>query len=238
MFTGIVQSKAQILDSTPTETGRRLTVQRGKLQSQINHGDSICVSGVCLTAVEITDAALGFDVIHETLMKTSIGSLGVGDEVNLEPAVTPSQPMGGHFMQGHVDGLAVIDAIHTDDGEWRITFKPDAPAIPLQRDGQSLEDTSSPSNLMDYIIPRGSVAIDGVSLTLARVSEDSFDVALIPETIDATTLGTRKVGDHVNIEADILAKTIVHQMQRMQSKATGDKQPVTKDLLRDAGFLD
>lgn len=221
MFTGLVQSKAEILESTPTDTGKRLTVQRGKLVGEINHGDSICVSGVCLTAVEITDEQLGFDVIHETLMKTSIGSLSIGDAVNLEPAVTPSQPMGGHFMQGHVDGLAVIDAIHTDDGEWRITLKPEAGA----------------EDLMDTIIPRGSVAIDGISLTLARVGEDSFDVALIPATLDLTTLGARKVGDRVNIEADILAKTIVHQMRRMQGKAN-DKQPITTALLREAGFLD
>jgi riboflavin synthase len=220
MFTGIVQTTAKILASMPTETGRRLAVQRGKLQVPVHHGDSICVSGVCLTAVEITDDQLCFDVIHETLMKTSIGSLEVGDPVNLEPAVTPSQPMGGHFMQGHVDDLALIDAIHTAEGEWRITLKPDAGA----------------ANLMDYIIPRGSVAIDGVSLTLARVSEDTFDVALIPATLDLTTLGQRKVGDRVNIEADILAKTIVHQMHRMRGKGS-DKQPVTTELLREAGFI-
>ena len=125
MFTGIVQSTAKILQSTPTETGKRLAVERGRLQGPITHGDSICVSGVCLTAVEITDKQLGFDVIHETLIKTSIGALKAGDLVNLEPAVTPNQPMGGHFMQGHVDGLAVIDAVHTEGGEWRITLKPE-----------------------------------------------------------------------------------------------------------------
>ena len=221
MFTGIVQTTAEILDSTSSETGRRLTVQRGSLKGEISHGDSICVSGVCLTAVEISADQLGFDVIHETLMKTSIGALGVGDRVNLEPAVTPSQPIGGHFMQGHVDGLAVIDAIHTDEGEWRITFKPDAGA----------------EDLMNYIIPRGSVAIDGISLTLARVGEGSFDVALIPATLEMTTLGTRQVGDKVNIEADILAKTIVHQMRRMSS-GKEKAEPVTTDLLREAGFID
>ncbi len=220
MFTGIVQTTAKILDSMPTQTGRRLTVQRGKLQGQVNHGDSICVSGICLTAVEISDQQLSFDVIHETLMKTSIGALAIGDLVNLEPAVTPSQPMGGHFMQGHVDGLAVIDAIYTGDGEWRITLKP----------------ADDAGDLMAYIIPRGSVAIDGISLTLARVSDDSFDVALIPATLDLTTLGQRKVGDRVNIEADILAKTIVCQMRRMQGKADV-KQPVTTELLREAGFI-
>lgn len=222
MFTGIVQTTAAILASTPTDTGRRLTVQRGRLQGPVQHGDSICVSGVCLTAVQIDEDALGFDVIHETLTKTSIGQLAVGDLVNLEPAVTPSQPMGGHFMQGHVDGLSVIDAIHTDAGEWRITLKPDG-------------TDANASSLMDYMIPRGSVAIDGVSLTLARVGDDTFDVALIPATLELTTLGQRKVGDRVNIEADILAKTIVHQMRRMHSKSEA-KQAVTLDLLREAGF--
>lgn len=220
MFTGIVQTTAAILDSTLTQTGRRLIVERGSLRGEMNHGDSICVSGVCLTAVEITGDRLGFDVIHETLSKTSIGSLSVGDKVNLEPAVTPSQPMGGHFMQGHVDGLAVIEAIHTDGGEWRATLKP----------------ASDSTALMDSIIPRGSVAIDGVSLTLARVGEDTFDIALIPETLACTTLGGLKVGGRVNIEADILAKTVVHQLRRMQGSAGAKADSVTMDLLREAGF--
>ena len=236
MFTGIVQTTAKILDSTPTPTGRRLTVERGKLRGTVQHGDSICVSGVCLTAIEITDDQLGFDVIHETLSKTTIGLLAVGDTVNLEPAVTPNQPLGGHFMQGHVDGLAVVDAIHQDDGEWRITLKP-ASATSLKRDGLTPEDTSSGTGLMDCIIPRGSVAIQGVSLTLARVAGDSFDVALIPATLELTTLGGLKVGDQVNIEADILAKTVVHQLQRMRGGESSDKPAVTMDLLREAGFL-
>lgn len=223
MFTGIVQTTAKLIDSTPTPIGGRLTVQRGALRGEVRHGDSICVSGVCLTAVDITDDCLGFDVIHETLSKTTIGTLKPGDTVNLEPAVTPSQPMGGHFMQGHVDGLAVIDTIHQHGGEWRITLKPDAAS----------------NALMDYIIPRGSVAIDGVSLTLARVTDQTFDVALIPATLKLTTLGQRKPGDLVNIEADILAKTIVHQLKRMHGRGkTPKSNTVTMDLLREAGFVD
>jgi len=221
MFTGIVQTTATIQRSTPTETGRRLTIERGGLRGEIHHGDSICVSGVCLTAIEITDASLGFDVIHETLSKTTMGALKPGDRVNLEPAVTPSQPMGGHFMQGHVDGLALVDQVHQEDGEWRITLRPRADATAL----------------MNFIIPRGSVAIEGVSLTLARVSEDTFDVALIPATLEATTLGGLKPGEAVNIEADILAKTIVHQMQRMRAADADASSAVTMDLLREAGFV-
>lgn len=222
MFTGIVQTTAAILASDATPTGRRLTVERGGLRGDITQGDSICISGVCLTAVEIHDVRLGFDVIHETLAKTSIGQRAVGDKVNLEPAVTPSQPLGGHFMQGHVDGLAEVAAIHTDAGAYRIALKPQA----------------GYSELMDYIVPRGSVAIDGVSLTLARVHGDAFEVALIPETLERTTLGTLAVGDAANIEADILAKTVVHQLQRMRGgdAATADVSGITMQLLAHAGF--
>ena len=220
MFTGIVQTTAAILCSDATPTGRRLTVERGTLRGEVTQGDSICVSGVCLTAIDIHDDRLGFDVIHETLLKTSIGQRVVGDRVNLEPAVTPNQPLGGHFMQGHVDGLAEVVAIHNDDGDYRIAIKPQ----------------SAYSDLKDFIIPRGSVAIDGVSLTLARVHDDSFEVALIPETLSQTTLGTLAVGDAVNIEADILAKTVVHQLHRMQGGAEKPGHAVTVQLLERAGF--
>ena len=221
MFTGIVQTTAAVLASDATPTGRRLTVERARLQGPVARGDSVCVSGVCLTAVGLHDDRLEFDVIHETLLKTSIGHRAVGDLVNLEPAVTPSQPLGGHFMQGHVDGLAEVVAIHTDGGAWRIAFKPQA--------GEAA--------LLEAVIPRGSIAIDGVSLTLARVHDDRFEVALIPETLERTTLGKLVVGDVVNIEADILAKTVLHQLQRMRGADAADPSPaVTMDLLQEAGF--
>ncbi len=243
MFTGIVQTTAAILEALPTPTGRRLTVERGQLRAQVQHGDSICVSGVCLTAVDIRSDRLGFDVIHETFGKTTIGMLGVGDRVNLEPAVTPNQPMGGHFMQGHVDALAVVSAIDTEGGAWRVTFKPvdlssHGLPIPLKRAGQGMTGDAYASDLMDFIIPRGSVAIEGVSLTLARVREDSFDVALIPATLELTTLGTLKVGDKVNIEADILAKTLVQQLRRIKSGSDPREEKVTMQLLREAGFIE
>ena len=167
MFTGLVQTTAAILCSDATPTGRRLTVERGTLRGEVTQGDSICVSGVCLTAIDIHDDRLGFDVIHETLLKTSIGQRVVGDRVNLEPAVTPNQPLGGHFMQGHVDGLAVVDAIHTDGGAYRIALKPQA----------------GYASLMDFIIPRGSVAIDGVELNDAdyHVSDDLLLIHSVPE---------------------------------------------------------
>lgn len=221
MFTGIVQTQGLIRTLTPNEFGARLTIDRGGLTpdtTPVAQGDSICVSGVCLTAVDITDQTLGFDVIAETLAKTKLGDLAEGDTVNLEPAVTPSQPLGGHFMQGHVDGVGEIVKVLDSPEEWRTTVRP-------------------PAELMRYIVPKGSVAIDGVSLTIASVTPDTFDVALIPETLSRTTLGVQREGTRVNLEADILSKTVIHAMERMgAAPAAKPSTEVTMDTLREAGF--
>ncbi len=220
MFTGIVQTQGQIRTLAPNDFGAKLTIDRGGLASPVAHGDSICVSGVCLTAVDITDDTLSFDVIAETLDKTKLGDLAEGDTVNLEPAVTPNQPLGGHFMQGHVDGVGEIVKVLDTPEEWRTTVRP-------------------PAEVMAYIVPKGSVAIDGVSLTIASVATDTFDVALIPETLGRTTLGGQREGTRVNLEADILAKTVVHTLQRMQAPAPDAKDlGVTMDALRAAGFAE
>lgn len=220
MFTGIVQTQGHIRTLTPNEFGARLTVERGQLTTPVAHGDSICVSGVCLTAVDITDDTLSFDVIAETLDKTKLGDLAEGDAVNLEPAVTPHQPLGGHFMQGHVDGVGEIVKVLDTPEAWRTTVRP-------------------PAQVMAYIVPKGSVAIDGVSLTIASVAADTFDVALIPETLSRTTLGRQREGVRVNLEADILAKTVVHTVQRMQASALNPKDlGVTMQTLREAGFAE
>lgn len=220
MFTGIVQTQGTLRTLTPNDFGARLTIERGGLTTPVAHGDSICVSGVCLTAIEITGDTLSFDVIAETLEKTKLGDLAEGDAVNLEPAVTPNQPLGGHFMQGHVDGVGEIVNVLDTPEEWRTTVRP-------------------PAELMAYLVPKGSVAIDGVSLTLASVTADTFDVALIPETLSRTTLGTDREGTRVNLEADILSKTVVHAMQRMnQGRHDAKDQGVSMDTLIEAGFAD
>ncbi|MFP4144745.1 MAG: riboflavin synthase [Phycisphaeraceae bacterium] len=222
MFTGIVQAKARVATIERNPFGVRLTIDRSDWtpadSREPRHGDSICVSGVCLTVTETTGKTLAFDVIAETLEKSSLGELKEGDPVNIEPAVTAQQPMGGHFMQGHVDGVGEVVEVHSGEDEWRTRVKP-------------------PAALMDTIIPKGSVGIDGVSLTIASVAEDSFEVALIPTTLDLTTLADRQPGDRVNLEADILAKTIVHWLQRQRGIAPGDSGP-TREALRQAGFLD
>ena len=222
MFTGIVQGKGRVAAIDANAFGLRLGLETpagGFHQGYVpEHGHSICVSGVCLTVAEADrQAGLTFDVIAETLDKTTLGELGAGDAVNLEPSVTPNQPLGGHFMQGHVDGVGEVVAVHDGDDEWRTTVRP-------------------PAELMPYVISKGSIAIDGVSLTIAAVHDDAFDVALIPTTLDLTTLGDQGVGGRVNLEADILAKTVVATLQRMLGEDE-PRQGVTPELLQRAGFF-
>ena len=221
MFTGIVQAKGRIAGIERNGFGARLSVDgRGWPDPGVYRpaaGDSICVSGVCLTVVDLSGGVLSFDVIAETLAMTNLGDLKQGDAVNLEPPVTANQPLGGHFMQGHVDGVGEVTGVQAGEDEHRVTVKP-------------------PADLMAYIIPKGSVAIDGVSLTLAAVAEDSFAVALIPTTLELTTLGETKVGRRVNLEADIISKTVVHQLNRFRSGGTDRAGGLTLKALRDAGF--
>lgn len=223
MFTGIVQAVGTLVEICPQPAGVRLIVDRSKWAPPGGyvpaHGDSICCSGCCLTVVETTDKTLSFDVITQTLNVTKLGSLGPGSPINLEPAVLPNQPLGGHFMQGHVDGLGTLTHIQEDPADWRITIEP-AP------------------ELMAYMSPKGSVAIDGVSLTLADLSDKTITVALIPTTLELTTLDSFKVGDKVNLEADVITKTVVHQLKQMgQSSKEAGSGMIDMRMLEDAGFV-
>ncbi len=224
MFTGIVQTKGRIARIDRNDFGARLLVDTGGWPDPAVYkpaaGDSICNSGVCLTVVGDPadhDGLLAFDVIAETLAKTNLGDLAPGSSINLEPPVTVNQPLGGHFMQGHVDGVGEITAVHSGEDEWRVTVKP-------------------PAELMKYIIPKGSIAIDGISLTIAEVRDDTFEVALIPTTLEITTLGEAKVGGRVNLEADIISKTVVHQLERFVDTSKDDA-AITMQTLREAGFM-
>ena len=216
MFTGIVQTRGRVVSMNPTDAGQRLVIDHDGLDTKVRQGDSVSVSGVCLTAIDPSDHQLVFDVVPQTLRLTTLGRLQPGDPVNLEPALLAGQPLGGHLVQGHVDGLAEVVALDQTDGQWRITLRP-------------------PADLMDYFTPKGSVTLDGVSLTLAAVGDDTFDVALIPETLDRTTLRDRQVGSHLNLEADQIAKTVIHWLTRRRSTDT-PPDPITMDLLRQTGF--
>lgn len=218
MFTGIIQATGKVISLSPQGAGKRLTIDRStwkKPSVAFNHGDSICISGVCLTLIAFDQNTMSFDVVAETLEQSTIGSLTPGDSVNLEPSLTPTTPMGGHFVQGHIDGTGKITKINASPGEWRITITP-------------------PKNLMDFIVPKGSITLNGISLTIASASADTFDIALIPTTLDLTTLGQAKEGDAINIETDILSRTIVHHLKRMAGKALDHG--LSLDTLRQAGF--
>jgi len=205
MFTGIVQHVGRITAAQPTAAGVRLTLDPCGWSHRPARGDSIAVSGTCLTVVQVEAGAWSFEVIPQTLARTTLGSMGSasgdaalqpGRSVNLEHAVLASTPMGGHIVQGHVDGVGRVAAI-TTTGEWRVRIEP-------------------PADAASSIVAQGSITVDGVSLTVAGAAADGswFEVALIPETLARTTLASLAVGDAVNIEVDHLAKLIAREVER------------------------
>ena len=217
MFTGLVETIGRIHSLTTVSGGKRLGVDVGVWKPRngvFELGDSICVSGVCLTVTNQESNLLYFDVISQTLSCSRLGQLAVGGHVNLESSLTANTAMGGHIVQGHVDGMGQVVKVLTTPQEFRITIAP-------------------PSDLMNAIVPKGSVCIDGVSLTLASITDSTFDVALIPTTLAMTTLKDVTTGQNVNLETDIVSKTILHWLTRNASQAQG----MTLDKLRDAGFM-
>lgn len=215
MFTGIVHSMGSVRALARTASGARLTVTAPDLPRPIAPGASIAVNGACLTVVSDDAADLQFDVVPETLSRTTLGSLAAGASVNLEPSLRAGDPMDGHIVQGHMDGTGRVQQITRDQQGQIWTFSTD-------------------EDLMPYLIPKGSITIEGVSLTIARVGERSFSVALIPTTLARTTFQHLQIGDRVNIETDIVARTIVTTLQRA-GVATAER-PLTVDMLRENGW--
>lgn len=201
MFTGLVQAVGHVVSATPSSgNGARIEIDSGPWGHAPALGDSICVSGCCLTIAEPPgpDGRWAFDAVRETLDRTTLGSLRPGSPVNLEHAVRADTLMGGHFVQGHVEGTGTVASVSKTPGDWRVT-------IELGGD------------LMDAVIPKGSIAIDGVSLTIARVERNRLEVALIPATLAATTLGNLREGERVNVETDMLARAAVHALRRWRT---------------------
>ena len=218
MFTGLVQGCGVVRELRQGGDVARLTVDPRGWEPEgrgLRQGDSVCVSGVCLTVVRFDDAdggrTLGFDVVQETLDRTTLGKLASGSRVNLESAVTPATPLGGHFMQGHVDGTGRVVDVRDAPTDRRVTIRPD-PLIHAATDKHPVQDP------MDAIVPKGSIAVDGVSLTVASVGGHGFTVALIPVTLEATTMGTLSTGDTVNLELDIVSKTVVYWLSRQRRR--------------------
>jgi riboflavin synthase len=193
VFTGIVEElgRVEAVSMAPDGESARLTVRGQTVTSDAGHGDSIAVNGVCLTVVEVREGAFTADVMRETLDRSSLGSLGVGSPVNLERPLRLSDRLGGHLVQGHVDGVGVVAAVQPAE-QW------------------TLVRVSLPDDLRRYIVEKGSITVDGVSLTVVEVddSASAFTVSLIPTTLQLTTLGRRGVGDRVNLEVDVVAKYV------------------------------
>jgi riboflavin synthase len=192
MFTGLVEGQATVRVLKKEPAGLRLTIDPDSdcfPSADVNIGDSVSVCGCCLTVVRVSADGMEFEAGEETLSKTSLGELREGGRVNLERSLAVGARLGGHFVQGHVDGVATVDSIDRDQ-EWvDMWFR-------------------LPSEMTQLMVPKGSVAVDGISLTLVNVESERFSVALIPHTLDITTLGQRTVGARVNIELDILGKYV------------------------------
>ena len=188
MFTGLVADLGTVERVDATPDGVRLAV-RTALAGDIAEGDSVSVNGVCLTATAIDQGAFAADVMHETLRRSSLGEVGEGTPVNLELPLRPADRLGGHVVQGHVDGLGTVRGTR-EDGFARIV------------------EIDAPPELLRYVVEKGSIAVDGVSLTVASVTDDAFAVSLIPETLERTNLGAAAPGQPVNLEVDVLAKYV------------------------------
>jgi riboflavin synthase len=188
VFTGLVQDLGKVTAVDATDDGVTLAV-RTRLAGEIAEGDSVAVEGVCLTATAIADGHFSAAVMHETLRRSSLAEAALGSDVNVELALRASDRLGGHFVQGHVDGLGAVRDVR-EDGFARVVT------------------VGAPPELLRYVVEKGSIAVCGVSLTVVGVGDDWFSVSLIPETLERTTLGNAAPGDPVNLEVDVVAKYV------------------------------
>jgi riboflavin synthase len=193
VFTGLIGDRGRVRGSEGSADGARLTVETA-LSGELAPGDSIAVNGVCLTAVEVRNGSFAADVMNETLARSSLADAGAGTEVNLELPLRASDRLGGHVVQGHVDALGTIAAVREDGFARRVEIE-------------------APGELLRYVVEKGSIAVDGISLTVAELTDRSFTVSLIPETLQRTNLGSAKAGRKVNLEVDVLAKYVERLMK-------------------------
>jgi riboflavin synthase len=194
MFTGIVEDLGRV----SARDGARLVVRSSVAAAGVAVGDSVAIDGVCLTVVAIDDDALSFDVTTETFRRTDLDAVGSGDAVNVERPATLVSRLGGHLVQGHVDGVGRVTELRRE------------------RDGEAVLSVRLPAELLPYVVEKGSIAFDGVSLTVAGIRGDVVDVALIPHTLAVTTLGAVTAGDGVNVEVDLIAKYVARNVRSLQ----------------------
>lgn len=212
MFTGIIEEIGTVHDITKGAKYFLLTVRSSKVIKDVGIGDSIAVNGVCLTVVKMTANSFSADVSRETISCSTFGYLRIGDRLNLERALPATGRFGGHFVSGHIDGIGQIVGIHNEGIAVLYTFKPD-------------------NNLMKYFVRKGSIAIDGISLTVTNVESDKFSVSVIPQTMKETIMSKKSIGDFVNIECDIIGK-YVEKLLVNESLKTG----ISKEFLVKNGF--
>jgi riboflavin synthase len=189
MFTGIVRELGTVVSAVDRGVGRVLAIHAPGTASTTDVGDSVAVNGCCLTAETVDGARITFHVVSETLARTTLGRLEADDKVNLEAALRAGEPLGGHYVQGHVDGVGRVQSVEAEGEGLRVFVE-------------------APDDVLRYCVEKGSVTIDGVSLTIAEVASDAFAVALVPHTLEATTLSELEPGQEVNLEADVLAKYV------------------------------
>jgi riboflavin synthase len=211
VFTGIIRHVGRVVGLAAMPAGKRLRIEVGPLAEALSPGASVAVDGACLTVSVVAGAAAEFDAVPETLARTTLGDLGSGDAVNLEPALPAGAPLDGHIVQGHVDGVAEVARIGAGSGGHVVYL-------------------AAPEPLTAQMVPKGSVALAGVSLTLVEVAAGGFSVALVPATLAATTLGQLKISDRLNVELDIIGKYV-----RRYLEGTG-RGGLTMEKLRQEGF--
>jgi len=200
MFTGIIRERGRVAAVERGGEGVRLQLEAPRTAGQVAVGDSVSVNGVCLTATVVDDGALSFDAVPETIRRSSLGRLEPGDEVNLEPALRVGDPLGGHYVQGHVDGVGRVRSVESEGEDVRVWVD----AVP---------------ELLRYLVEKGSVTVEGVALTVTEVDEGGFAVALVPHTLAETTLASLAAGDPVNLEVDVLAKYVERLLPGLRSSA-------------------
>ncbi len=221
MFTGIIEEVGSVASIRKGAHSCVLTVNASRVLEDVHLGDSIATNGVCLTVTSFTSHSFSADVMHETLNRSSLGSLHIGSPVNLERAMLAGGRFGGHIVSGHIDGVGTISSIKEDDNAVWYTVE-------------------APSNILRYIIEKGSITLDGISLTVAKVTNSNFSVSIIPHTRVQTNLASKKVGDVLNLENDLVGKYVERLM--LQPIAASQEQPeqkssgITKEFLSHYGF--
>jgi riboflavin synthase len=189
MFTGIVREVGRVASAEEAEDGLALAVEAPGIAAELATGDSISINGVCLTAEAVESGRVTMHAVSETLARTTLGSLAAGDAVNVEPALRAGEPLGGHHVQGHVDAVGRVRAVEDEGSGHRVVVE-------------------TPPDILRYCVEKGSIAVDGVSLTIAGLGPDAFSVVLVPHTLSATTFSEVQPGREVNLEVDVLAKYV------------------------------